>query len=151
MDIGVYPISLASMILGEVYEVTGLAEIGETGVDEQAAMVLRYEGDRLAMLATGFRMLPPHDATVIGTAGHIRLHQIWADCTTMTLVIKGQEPQLIEAPKTGVGHHYQANEVSRCIAAGKTESDIMPLDESLSIMKTMDTLRAQWGLKYPME
>jgi len=51
----------------------------------------------------------------------------------------------------GNGYNYEADEVARCIAAGKTESDVMPLDETLSLAKTMDAMRAQWGLKYPME
>ena len=49
------------------------------------------------------------------------------------------------------GYNYEAEEVMRCIRAGKTESVIMPLDETLSIMKTLDEIRSQWGLKYPME
>ena len=87
----------------------------------------------------------------MGTKGYIRLNESWSRGESMTLTLKGQEPQLIEVPKNSHGFHFQANEVSRCLAAGKTESDVMPLDESLSIMRTMDAIREQWGLKYPME
>ena len=151
LDVGVYPISLASMILGEATEIASLAQIGQTGVDEQAAMVLRYPGNRLAVIAAAVRTHIPHEATISGTNGYIRLHDGWSRGETMTLTLNGQEPQLIEVPKNSHGFHFQMNEVSRCIAAGKLESEIMSLDESLSIMKTMDTIRAQWGLKYPME
>jgi len=51
----------------------------------------------------------------------------------------------------GNGYNYEAAEVVRCIQEGKTESEVMPLDESISIMNTMDDLRAQWNLKYPAE
>jgi hypothetical protein len=51
----------------------------------------------------------------------------------------------------GNGYNYQAAEVMACLRAGKLESEIMPLDESVSIMRTMDEIRAQWGLTYPME
>jgi dihydrodiol dehydrogenase / D-xylose 1-dehydrogenase (NADP) len=54
-------------------------------------------------------------------------------------------------PYTANGYNYEAAEVANCVRAGKLESDIMPLDESLSIMQTMDAIRAQWGMKYPME
>ena len=36
----------------------------------------------------------------------------------------------------------------RCLEAGKTESDVMPLDETVSVMRTMDGIRAAWGLGY---
>ena len=151
LDVGVYAVSLASMILGEAVQVASLAELGETGVDEQAAMVLRYQGDRLGVLTTAVRTRIPHEATIMGTDGYIRLDEGWSRGETMTLTLNGREPQLIEVPKNCHGFHFQVNEVSRCIAAGKTESDVMGLDESLSIMRTMDAIRAQWGLKYPME
>ena len=51
----------------------------------------------------------------------------------------------------GNGYNYEAAEVARCLRSGLLESDTMPLDETLSIMQTMDQLRAEWGLKYPME
>jgi len=151
LDIGVYTISLASMILGKPTSVTGLAHIGETGVDEQAGVVLGYEGGRLAVLAATVRTTTPHEATVIGTDGLIRLHQGWFHGSRMTLTQTGKEPRDIDVPQVGNGFNYEAEEVARCLAEGKTESEHMPLDESLAIMKTMDRLRAQWGLKYPME
>jgi len=54
-------------------------------------------------------------------------------------------------PLEGNGYNYQAEEVMNCMRAGKTQSKIMPLDETLSIMKTMDSIRKQWALEYPME
>ena len=151
LDVGVYPISLASMILGEPVGVTGLADIGKTGVDEQAAMVLKCEGGTIAVLATGVRTSTPQEATILGTDGWVRLHAGWWRGSKFTIYPGGKEAQDISVPITGNGYNYEADEVARCLAAGKTESDVMPLDETLSIMKTMDELRRQWGLKYPME
>ena len=54
-------------------------------------------------------------------------------------------------PLEGNGYNYEAIEVGRCLRAGRIESEIMPLDETLSIMKTMDQVREQWGLRYPDE
>ena len=51
----------------------------------------------------------------------------------------------------GNGYNYEAAEVARCVQGGKTESAIMPLDESITIIDTLDSIRAQWGLRYPME
>ena len=151
LDVGIYTIALASMILGEPVEVTGLAELGETGVDEQSAFVLKYAGGRLAVLYTAVRTHTPMEATIMGTEGSIRLHSPWWRGRTLTLTPAGGESEEFDLPHEGNGYNYEAVEVGQCLRAGKTESDIMPLGESLRVMKTMDRLRALWGLKYPME
>lgn len=152
LDVGVYVISLASMIFGGApSQVTGLAHLGETGVDEQSAMVLGYEGGRLALLAAAVRTRTPVEATIMGTDGLIRIHPRWYTPTGLTLSRPGQPDEEIEAPIAGNGYGYEAIEVGRCLREGLTESATMPLDETLAIVRTMDRLRAQWGLHYPME
>jgi hypothetical protein len=58
---------------------------------------------------------------------------------------------LIECPQVGNGYNYEAVEAGECLRLGKMESDIMPLDETFSIMETLDELRSLWGLRYPAE
>jgi len=151
LDVGVYPISLASMVFGPAQRVAGLADIGQTGVDEQAGIVLGYAGQRMALVATGVRTNTPREAVILGADGQIRLHAPWWKGGTMTLTRWGNEPETIDIPTGGNGYNYQADEVVRCLSEGKTQSRIMPLDETVSIMRTLDSIRAQWGLKYPME
>lgn len=152
LDVGVYPVSFASMVFnGEPVAATGAAHIGQTGVDEQAGYVLTYDKGRLAVLASGVRTETPHDAYVLGTDGMVRMHSPFWCTTTATLTRHGHEPVLFSQAHQGNGYEYQAMEVMRCLRAGETESPDMPLGESILIMQTMDRLRAQWGLKYPME
>ncbi len=151
LDVGVYAVSLASMVLGEPTRITGMATLGETGVDEQAAFVFGYDGGQLAVLSTAIRTTTPQEATIIGTDGWIRVHSKFWCPRTLTLTPNGNDAQVIDLPYEGNGYNYQAVEVGNCLRAGKLESAVMPLDETLAIMRTMDTLRAQWGLKYPME
>jgi predicted dehydrogenase len=151
LDVGVYCVSLASMILGKPSGSVGLSHLGETGVDEQASMVLKHEEGRLASLSIGIRTATPQEATIMGTEGYLRVHSPWWRPTSMTVSRPGEEGETVEAPVSGNGFNYEAAEVMRCIEAGKTESDIMPLDETLSVMRTMDGIRAAWGLRYPSE
>ena len=58
---------------------------------------------------------------------------------------------MIEEPFEGNGYQFEAQEVADCLRTGRLESEIMPLDESLQLMRTMDTLRAQWNMRYPGE
>jgi hypothetical protein len=69
----------------------------------------------------------------------------------MTVSREGHADEVMEFPLVGNGYQFEAAEVMRCLRAGKLESDLMPLDETLAIMKTLDAIRAQWGLKYPMD
>ena len=151
LDVGIYPVSLASMILGAPERVTGMAQLGETGVDEQSAMIFGYAGGQLALLSQAIRTNSPHEALLLGTSGKIRMHSSWWKATTITLSVDGRPDELIDLPGVGNGYNYEAAEVGRCLHAGRTESDVMPLDETLAIMRTLDEVRAQWGLRYPGE
>jgi predicted dehydrogenase len=151
LDVGVYCVSLASMILGPPVRAAGLSHLGETGVDEQAAVVLEHEAGRLSNLTMGIRTATPQEATVLGTEGYVKIHAPWWRPTTMTVSRPGREDETIEAPVTGNGFNYEAAEVMRRLDEGRTESDIMPLDETISVMRAMDDLRAAWDLRYPSE
>jgi len=151
LDVGVYCVSFASMILGRPSGFVSLPHLGETGVDEQASIVLEHEGGRLANLSIGIRTATPQEATVMGTEGYVRIHAPWWRPKSMTIYRPGEESETVEAPVSGNGFNYEAAEVIRCLKAGKTESDVMPLDETISVMRTMDSIRAAWGLEYPGE
>lgn len=151
LDVGIYTVSFASMLLGTPVRVTSLAQLGQTGVDEQSAMLLSYAGGQLAVLAAAVRTDIPSEAIIMGTKGQIRVHAPIYCPVRLTLSRPEQGDEIIDAPLEGNGYNYQALEVMNCLRNGWLESATMPLDETLSIMRTMDEIRAPWGLKYPME
>jgi len=151
LDIGIDPLAFASMVFGQARTVTGQAHLGPTGVDEQAAVVLGYGDGRLAVITSSLQTQTPQEARIVGTDGAMHLPVAFTEGSKITLARAAGEVEEIELPVSENGFVYEIEEVCRCIAAGKTESDVMPLDETLSLMKTMDEIRAQWGLKYPME
>jgi predicted dehydrogenase len=150
LDVGVYCVSLSSMFFGPPVEVSGLAHLGETGVDEQSATVLKHEGGRISSLYTAVRTSTPQEATLMGTEGSVRIHSPWWQPGSMTVTRPGEE-ELIEQPFIGNGFAHEAKAVMEYLRAGKTESEVMPLDETLAIARTMDEIRAQWGLEYPRD
>ena len=151
LDVGIYPVSLASMILGQPSRITSMAELGETGIDEQAAVIFGYAGGELAVLTTAVRTSTPQEAFVLGTEGRIKIHSPWWYPQRMTVSVKGKNEEEVHLPGEGNGYNYEAAEVMRCLREGKLESNVIPLDETVMIMQTVDTIRQQWGLKYPME
>lgn len=152
LDGGVYPVSFASMVLGTPNAIASVATLGETNVDEQNAIALAYPSGAVASLGVTIQASPISIGLILGTKGRIEIHHDWHRPEGLTFTPYGGEPQRFDYPQTeGNGYQYEAIEVGRCLREGLLESPVMTLDETLSIMETMDTLRAQWGVRYPME
>jgi len=151
LDVGVYPLSLAWMVFGPPSSLATLAHLGDTGVDEQAGMILGYGGGQLALLHSSIRTTTPQEATIMGTEGRLRIHAPFWRSSKMTMVDEGGVGHVIEAPFEGDGYQFEATEVMNGLRGGSLESAVMPLDESLDIMRTIDRIRAQWGLRYPAD
>jgi predicted dehydrogenase len=150
LDAGIYPVSMASMILGTPSKITSLTHIGEAGSDEQTVMQFGYPEGQLSTLVTSIRVGGPQDLLIRGTKGYIKISQ-WLRPSHLTIVRPQQADEVIELHIEGNGYNYEAAEVIRCLREGLVESPVMPLDESLALMQTMDAVRAPWGLKYPTE
>jgi len=151
LDLGVYPVSLASMVFGRPQSIVSLATMGPTGVDDQSGIIFRYPQGQIACLYTAMRVTSPTEAALMGTHGRLRIHAPIFCPERMTLTLSGRKDRLIERRLKGNGLHYQAVEVMRCLRDARLESDVMPLAESLAVMETLDAIRAQWGLRYPGE
>lgn len=151
LDIGVYPISLAHHLMGSPARIASMAHLGETGVDELAGMLFQYEDGALALMSTAVRANTPHSLLISGTEGEIRADDRWWAPSGFTISRDGHEAETVRPDFIGNGWNYQAVECGRCLREGLTEHELMPLDESLAIMRLMDGLREEWGLRYPME
>ncbi len=148
LDVGCYTVALASMVYGHPPDqVQAAAHIGDTGVDEQTAMLFRYGQGQLALLSCAVRTETPQEARIDGTEGSIHIPSFWR-ASRATLRVTGRDP--VETTGSS-GYHYEAAEVMACLRASLTESAAMPLDESIAIAETMDRVRAFIGLRYPME
>lgn len=152
LDVGVYPISFASMVYGGPPKaIATRACLGKTGVDEQNAMVLEYPGGALALLSSAVRTNTPQEVRILGTTGMIHVPPPFWRSERAVLSVAGKDDEVCSVPHVGNGYEYEAEEVMHCLRLGRLESEGMPHDETLSVMETMDAVRAQWHMKYPME
>lgn len=152
LDVGIYPISLASMIFGDKpSKIVSAATLGKLGTDELNAVTLVYPGGEMAITSSAIRLETPQDAVISGEKGSIHIHAPFWCAEKITLAIEGKEPEVIEMPLKGNGYNYEAEAVIEALRAGELESPVMPLDESIALMGIMDEARKQWGLRYPME
>ncbi|WP_403023268.1 Gfo/Idh/MocA family protein [Salinibacterium sp. GXW1014] len=158
LDLGIYPVSFAHDLFGTPTGVHASATFTPTGVDRQTAVVLEFEGDRRAVLHTALDTLGPNTASVIGTLGRIEIDSVWYTPTSFTRYDSGGA--VVERHEAGQGDHsapgsrgmqWQAWELERLVAEGRTESELLSPDESVQIMQTLDTIRERIGLRYPMD
>jgi predicted dehydrogenase len=151
LDLGIYPVSLASFVMGAPARVTAVGDLTETGVDAQTSVLLQYDGGGHAVLTTTLGARTPTTASITGTEGWVEIERVWYQPSAFSVHLESGEAQRFDEPRVGNGLRYQADDVGRCLRDGLLESAVMPLDETLSIMTTMDEIRRQIGVRYPFE
>ncbi|KQV11737.1 MULTISPECIES: Gfo/Idh/MocA family protein [unclassified Kitasatospora] len=152
LDLGVYPVSFAHLLLGEPEQVKAVATLTPEGVDEHTAIVLGHAGGALSLLSCSLVAGYGQRASVHGSTGRIELPADFFQANGFVLHRDGkpaEEYVLDRGPGHGLG--LEAAEVVRCLRAGLTESPLVPLDGTLAVMRTLDAVRAQIGVRYPDE
>jgi predicted dehydrogenase len=147
LDLGVYPVTFAHMFLGVPQRIAAIATLSPEGVDENTGMVFGYDSGAVATLHCGIVGGSPVAATVIGTTGRIVIPDGFFSTGGFTIVHDGRSEE-VTLPKRGRGLCYEAEEVMRCLASGRTESELVPLDTTLAVMRILDEVRAQIGVTY---
>jgi predicted dehydrogenase len=143
LDLGIYPVSFASMIFGPPSRIATMIDPAFTGVDAQTSMLFGYESGAQAVLTCTLRAKSPTRAAIVGTEARIEIEGDFYAPASMTLIPRTGPPTRVESVHEGRGLRHQADEVARRLAAGDVESPLMPLDETVSIMGTMDAVLAQ--------
>ena len=152
LDLGIYPISFAWDILGAPVAVTAAATLGPTGVDGEVATILAHASGALSTSISASHAAGPNTAHIVGTDARIDIDPVWYNPTSFRMVAPdGTVQESYESSVEGRGMQYQAIAAERYVAAGRTDSDILPIDETVAIMRTLDEVRRQIGLRYPSE
>ena len=151
LDLGIYPVSFAHMILGNPTSVTSSAVLTEKGVDAQTSMIFDYANGAQAVLNTTMIEQTPCRAVVAGLNGWIEIDRTFYNPASMRVVMN--DGTVTEYPNSYQGHglREQAEIFKQLVQSGKKQSEILTWKDTVDIMKTLDTVRAQIGLKYPFE
>ncbi|SEH01341.1 Predicted dehydrogenase [Nonomuraea solani] len=147
LDLGVYPVTFTHLFLGVPSRISAMATLTPEGVDENTAMTFGYDSGALAVLHCGIVGGSPVSATVLGTRGRIVIPKRFFGTTGFTLV-RGGESEEMTFPRSGNGLAFEAEEVMACLAAGRTESDLVPHAATLDVMGILDEVRKQIGVSY---
>jgi predicted dehydrogenase len=151
LDLGIYPVSFAHMILGMPAHINAHAVMTDKGVDGQTSMIFTYESGAQAVLATTMIEQTPCRALVAGLNGWLEIDRTFYNPAAMRIVLN--DGTITEFPNTYKGHglREQAEIFKQLVRSGNLESQILTWKDTVDIMKTLDTVREQIGLKYPFE
>ncbi len=145
-DVGVYPISFAQMVLGNPDSVTARGLLDPSGVDVEEAVLLGYPDGRSASLFCSLRCPTPGQARIFGTEGWIDVLPRFHHPDTVVLHRAGQQPEQLHILHTGGGYSHELREATECIAAGRTESTVMPLADTIAVQDVMGAAAGQLGM-----
>ncbi|MFI8365577.1 Gfo/Idh/MocA family protein [Streptomyces sp. NPDC085466] len=152
LDLGVYPVSFAQLLLGEPDTVQAHARISPEGVDLNTGMLLGWsDSGASALLSCSLEADTPLTAAVTGTEGRIEVPRGFFFPERFTLHRNGAEPEEFANGDDPHSLRHEAAEVMRRLRAGETESPLVPLDGTLAVMRTLDAVRERVGVRYPRE
>jgi predicted dehydrogenase len=149
LDIGVYLVSFAHLILGAPQRILASSNRTVAGVDSQTAVTLEYPTGGQALLLMSFEADTPGRAVINGTQARLEIDGPFFRPAGFRIIDRDGKVESWSEPHEGVGLRHQAKEVADCIRLGRRESDRMPLDETLAVMTTLDRIRDRIGLSYP--
>ena len=151
LDLGIYPVSFAHMILGNPKKITASAVLTDKGVDGQTSMIFDYADGAQAVLNTTMIEQTPCRAVVAGVNGWLEIDRVFYTPTNMKVTLF--DGTINHYPNTYVGHgiREQAEVFKQLVLSGKQQSEVLNWKDTVDIMKTLDTVRSQIGLRYPFE
>jgi predicted dehydrogenase len=152
LDLGIYPVSFAWDILGAPETVTASATLGATGVDDEVATIFTHAGGAVSTSLSASHAAGPNTASIVGTEARIDIDRVWYTPTSFRVVTPdGEVVESYETRIEGRGMQFQALAAERYVESGANDSDILPIDETVAIMETLDDVRRRIGLRYPSE
>ena len=149
LDVGVYCLHFADLILGRNPEKIFATGRIVGGIDMSADMLLSYPSGATARLSSAMDHSKPASAYIYGTKGSIFIPNFYK--ASEFYLCNGEAERRIEIKPLGDGFEEEIYEACRCISEGRTESDVLPLSVSIELMKLTDTVRKIIGVVYPFE
>lgn len=148
LDIGIYPLFLCLLLLGEPQNILATGQLAPTGADESSHVLLQYKKGATAVVSSTFAAQTSITAEIAGTKGLIQIPSAWYKNDHFILRRAGAEPETIQMEPMVNGFEYQIRELMRCVDKGLIESPSMSHDFSLLMSRTMDEIRRQMGVRY---
>lgn len=154
LDIGIYNVFITMSVLGKPDFIEATMTSAPTGVDEQIAVLFKYNNGAIAQLFSSFITNLPTQAEINGRAGCITLTSRFYEPSAIIQLSKKvpYEREIIAVAKeAGFGYQYEARHVNECLKNGLIESPVMTHADTLLQMEILDRIRMEAGIQYPAD
>lgn len=152
LDLGVYCINFALMNFGsDIGSIKSSCTKNEEGMDMQETFSFNYKDGRTAMLAASVLCADDRQGIISGSEGYVIADNINNPLRFDIYRRGGVHVRTVEAPQQISGFEYQVQACIDSIRAGRIEPEAMPHSEILKVLEIMDSLRKEWGVKFPNE
>jgi predicted dehydrogenase len=153
LDMGIYPLAFARMMLGAFADVTAAGVVSETGIDLDVAIAARHAGGAVSALTASMTSPSPRTATISTDQGRLDLPAPFHHPAYVVWTPAGGEPQRLDSPEPvlGTGLGNEAVHVQECLRDGLAESPLVPRSQTLELLGVMDDVRRRLGVSYPGE
>jgi predicted dehydrogenase len=154
LDIGIYNVFMAMSVLGKPDSMEATMTPSPTGVDEQIAVLFKYNSGAMAQLFSSFVTNLPIQAEINGTEGCITLTtRFYEPSATIQLYrqLPGEKEIIAVEKEAGFGYHYEARHVNECLKKGLIESPVMTHADTLLLMEILDRIRNKARIEYPVD
>jgi predicted dehydrogenase len=149
LDIGIYPVIDALTFLGVPSEIKASAVFGETGSEESISVIFSYTDGKMATLYSSFRTNSGIGCDILGEKGNLTVSRARDMSQKVILRLHGKDVEEFIFKPEAMGYHWEAEEVMRCLTEGKTESAVVPLSFSRTLMFTLDRIKKEAGIVFP--
>ncbi|MDH3245052.1 MAG: Gfo/Idh/MocA family oxidoreductase [Saprospiraceae bacterium] len=151
MDIGIYPVFLAYLLLGIPERIEASGQVHSSGADQTATIRFFYPDGQLAVLHSSIVYGSQMPARITMTKGYILIQPRWHESAELTILKAGYEPKAIACKPNGKGYTHEIDECHRCLRTGQIQSQIWSHQNSLDLMALLDEIRLQVGVRYSVD
>jgi predicted dehydrogenase len=149
LDIGIYPVIDSLYFMGVPDEVIARASFTETGSEDSVSVILGYNDGRMATLYSSFRTAAGIGCDLLCENGNLFFSRGRDMSQRLKVALNGKEEEEFSFMPDGMGYHYEAMEVMKCLDEGKIQSDVVPHSFSINLMNTLDRIRKSAGIVFP--
>jgi predicted dehydrogenase len=149
LDIGIYPVIDALYFMGVPDEIFAKALFSETGSEESVSIIFGYNDGRMATLYSSFRTLAGIGCDLFCENGNLFFSRERDMSQRLVVALNGEEQKKHSYMPEGMGYHFEAMEVMKCISEGKIQSDVVPHSFTIDLMNTLDRIRQAAGIVFP--
>lgn len=148
LDIGIYPVYISLLTLGMPTDIKVMARMAQTGVDSYCGMLFNYANSAKANLESTIEADTPIEAYIYGSEGHLKLHSRFHHTEKISLYKNEELIESFEIPYKGNGYYHEIEEVNNCLLNNEIESAKLPHSTSLNLIKLIDRVKDEMGLRY---